>query len=92
MKVFILENIDVIISFITMMVTWMLGYYAKRSSFFSNNFIPIQNLIIMILAISLYWFATGDFSLVIASSSPVATIIYDTIHCVKCEYCKNDNN
>ena len=81
-----------IISIITMIITWILGYIAKKSKFFSNNMIPLQNIIIMIISIIIYWIATGDFSMVIASSSPVATIIYDTIHCIKCENCLNNED
>ena len=89
MKTFIIDNIDIIISLVTMITTWVMGYFAKKNSFFSNNYIPIQNILIMVIVVTIYWIATGDFSLVIASSSPVATIIYDTIHCIKCENCDN---
>ena len=89
MKEYIINNMDVIISLTTMIVTWILGYLAKKSSFFSNNLIPLQNIFIMILVVTIYYFATGDFSLVVASSSPVATIIYDTVHCIKCEACND---
>ena len=89
MKTFIIDNIDVIISLVTIIVTWILGYLSKKNPNFSNNMIPIQNIIIMVIVVTIYWIATGDFNLVIASSSPVATIIYDTIHCIRCETCLN---
>jgi len=82
---------DVIIALSTMIVTWSLGYLAKKSHFFNNNLIPLQNIAIMIIVVSIYWYLTGDFNMVIASSSPVATIIYDTIHCIKCQACSNTN-
>ena len=84
-----MDNMDVIISFVTIIVTWILGYLSKKNPNFSNNMIPIQNIIIMVIVVTIYWIATGDFNLVIASSSPVATIIYDTIHCIRCETCLN---
>ena len=91
MRVFLIDNMDTIIAISTMIVTWVLGYLAKKNPFFSNNMIPLQNLLIMIIVVSIYWFLTGDFNMVIASSSPVATIIYDTLHCIKCHNNENDN-
>ena len=88
MKTFLLDNMDVIIAFSTMVVTWVLGYLAKKNPFFNNNFIPIQNILIMIIVVTIYWLLTGDFNMVVASSSPVATIIYDTFHCIKYNNCK----
>ena len=89
MREFLIENMDVIVAFWTMVITWLFGYLAKKSSFFSNNLIPLQNIIIMIIVVSIYWYLTGDFNMVIASSSPVATIIYDTIHCIRYKNCNN---
>ena len=84
MRELIMNNMDFIISFVTIIVTWILGYISKKNPNFSNNMIPIQNIIIMVIVVSIYWFVTGDFNMVVASSSPVATIIYDAFHCMKC--------
>ena len=83
MKNFLLENLDFIISIVTMSVTWILGYLSKKNRFFSNNLIPLQNIIIMLIVVGIYWYITGDFNMVVASSSPIATIIYDAIHSLK---------
>lgn len=80
MKEFILTNIDVIIAFVTMVVTYILGKIAKKSEKISNNLIAFQNIAIAVIMSAIYYFATGDFSMVIASASPIATLLYDAIH------------
>lgn len=80
MKDLIIENMELIITFITMGITWLLGIISKKSNKISNKIIPLQNIIIMILACSIYYWATGEISVVLASGSPVATLIYDVIH------------
>lgn len=80
MKEFIIENMEVIVSFITMLITWFLGIVSKKSSKIQNNKIPLQNMIIMLLACMIYYYATGSMSAVVASGSPVATLIYDALH------------
>lgn len=80
MKEFIIQNMEIIVSFITMIITWGFGYIIKKNQKYSNKLIPLQNVVIMLLAVGIYYWATGDFSSVIASGSPVATLIYDLIH------------
>ena len=87
-----MENMDVVIAICTMIITWSMGYLAKKNPFFNNNLIPLQNILIMVVVVSIYWYLTGDFNMVVASSSPVATIIYDTFHCIKYNKCKDTNN
>lgn len=82
---------DVVIAICTMIVTWSLGYLEKKNPFFSSKMIPLQNILIMLIVVSIYWYLTGDFNMVIASSSPVATIIYDTIHCIRNNKCLDKN-
>ena len=80
MKEFIIQNIEVIITFVTMIVTWLFGRITKKSDKIPNNLIPIQNAVIMIISVIIYYYATGDFSSVVATGSPVATLIYDVVH------------
>lgn len=80
MKEYLISNMDVIIAGITVLVTWIFGNYAKKSSKIKNSVIPVQNIIIMIVSCGIYWWATGSFSVVVASGSPVATLLYDTYH------------
>ena len=83
MKELILNNMEFVIAFITAVVTWVLGVISKKSPKIKNKLLPIQNIIIMLIASGIYWYVTGSFSMVIASGSPVATLIYDTIHNLK---------
>lgn len=83
MKEFIVENMEFIISLVSMLITWTIGKVTKRYTNLSNKLIPLQNTIIMVVCVLIYFFATGDISLVIASGSPVATLIYDVWHNTK---------
>lgn len=83
MKEFIINNIETIITLCTMIITWVCGILAKKSKHIMNNRIPIQNILIALLMTGIYWFATGDLSLTIASGSPIATLIYDAVHNIK---------
>lgn len=80
MKELIINNMEFIIMFITMGLTWLLGKLSKKNKKLSNKIIPYQNIIVGIIATLIYWWATGDFSMVVASSSPIATLLYDTYH------------
>ena len=80
MKEFLIENIEIIISIVTMIITWICGKLAKKNKHILNNRIPIQNIIIAIVMTGIYYLITGDISMVVASGSPVATLIYDAVH------------
>lgn len=83
MKEFIIENMEVIITFITMIITWVFGKIIKKHTDLSNKLIPIQNMVIMVLATLIYYYATGNISMTIASGSPIATLLYDMVHTMK---------
>ena len=83
MKEFIIENMEIIISFVSMIITWLLGKVVKHHTNLSNKLIPLQNVLIMIICVAIYYFATGDISTVIAAGSPVATLIYDILHNIR---------
>lgn len=80
MKEFIIQNMELIISLVSMIITWLLGKITKRYTKLSNKLIPLQNAIIMLICVAIYYFATGNISTVIAAGSPVATLIYDVLH------------
>ena len=80
MKDFIFNNMEMIISTISFLVTYFFGLLAKKKKYIKSRLIPIQNILIMIVSIFIYYYSTNDFSLVVASGSPVATLIYDTFH------------
>lgn len=83
MKEFIINNMEIIISFVSMLVTWLLGKIIKNHTSVSNKLIPLGNVIIMVICVAIYYFATGDWSTVVAAGSPVATLIYDILHNIK---------
>ena len=80
MKELIINNMETIIMIITMGLTWLLGKLSKKNEKLSNKIIPYQNIIIMVIATIIYYLATGNWSMVIASGSPIATLLYDTYH------------
>lgn len=80
MKELIINNMEYVIMFLTMGITWFLGWLTKKNKKLSNKLIPYQNIIVGVIATLIYWWATGDFSMVVASSSPVATLLYDAKH------------
>lgn len=73
------ENMELtqLISLVTIIVTWILGYFAKKSKFISNNLIPIQNILIGLIMAIIEWIATRDFSIAIATSGLLAGGTYD---------------
>lgn len=85
MKELLINNMEFIISFVTIIVTWILGKLAKKSKFIKNERIPIQNLLVGIIVTLLYYLVTKDVSMIVASGSPIATLLYDILHNLKKE-------
>lgn len=69
-----------IFTLVTILVTWILGYAAKKSIWFKNNLIPIQNIAIGVIVAIIEWIITKDFSVAIASSGLIAGGAYDVVH------------
>lgn len=59
-------SLETIISITTILVSFILGLIAKRVEWISNHLIPIQNLIIGIIAAIIYYLTTKDVNLAIA--------------------------
>lgn len=59
-------SLEAIISITTILVSFVLGLIAKRVEWISNHLIPIQNLVIGIIAAIIYYLITKDVNLVIA--------------------------
>lgn len=51
-----------IISVVTVIVTFILGIISKKSKWVSNNLIPLQNLLIGVIACIVDWVITKDFN------------------------------
>lgn len=73
-------NTTEILSIVTFVVTLVLGVIAKKSTWISNNLIPIQNLAIGIIVAVIEWIITKDFCTAIAISGLVAGSTYDIVH------------
>lgn len=58
-------ELSTIISIVTIVVTFVMGIIAKKSTWFSNRLIPIQNLAIGIIAGGIYYYMTKDINLTI---------------------------
>ena len=69
-----------IITVVTIVLTWILGIFAKRSKFISNNLIPIQNILIGVIVAIIEWIITKDFKVAIALSGLLASGTYDIFH------------
>lgn len=69
-----------ILTVVTIIVTWLLGALAKKSTFINNKLIPIQNIAIGIIVAIIEWIITKDFSLAISLSGLIAGGTYDVFH------------
>lgn len=73
-------ELSTLISLVTIIVTWILGVLAKKSTFINNKLIPIQNILIGVIVAGIEWIVTKDFSTAIALSGIIAGGSYDVFH------------
>ena len=73
-------ELSTLISLVTIIVTWVLGILAKKSTFISNKLIPVQNILIGVIVAVIEWILTKDFSTAIALSGVIAGGTYDVFH------------
>lgn len=76
-------ELEVIITLVTVVVTFVCGLIAKKVSWFNNKMIPIQNLLIGSIAGVIYYFMTGDLNLVITTIGLSTGGAYDVVHNLK---------
>lgn len=69
-----------VITIVTIVVTWILGVVAKKSTWINNNLIPLQNIVIGLIVAAIEWIITKDFSMAIALSGLIAGGSYDIFH------------
>lgn len=69
-----------IISIVTFFVTIIMGVISKKSKWFNNNLIPVQNIAIGLIVAIIEWIITKDFSTAIALSGVIAGGTYDIVH------------
>ena len=73
-----MENL--ILYAVTLIVTWVLGYFAKKSQYISNHLIPVQNLLIGIIVTIIYWIVSKDFQAALMLTGSLAGGLYDIAH------------
>ena len=76
-------DITSIVTLVTIIVTYILGILAKKSSFINNKLIPIQNILIGLIVAIIEWIITKDFKVAIALSGLIAGGTYDIIRNVE---------
>lgn len=72
-----------IVTVVTIVVTWLLGVLAKKSTFIKNELIPIQNILIGVIVAVIEWIITKDFNTALALSGLIAGGTYDIFHNVE---------
>ena len=73
-------ELSTLISLVTIIVAWLLGYISKRSIWVNNRIIPIQNILIGVIVAIIEWVVTKDFKVAIALSGIIAGGTYDVFH------------
>ena len=69
-----------ILTIVTILVTWVLGWASKKSTFIKNELIPLQNILVGLIVALIEWAITKDFSTAIALSGVLAGGTYDIFH------------
>lgn len=69
-----------IILIVTIIVTFVMGLIAKKVKWFSNRLIPVQNLLIGIIAGSIYYYITKDIDLTIMTVGLGTGGAYDIVN------------
>ena len=88
---FINQNTELVITLLTMTLTWILGFISKRCPYVNNNLIIIQNIIVGLLVSILYFIITKDFNLAISLSGVFAETGYNLIHNIEKLIKEGDN-
>ena len=76
-------NLEIILSVVVMIVTFILGLVAKKVTWISNNLIPLQNLVIDVIMALIYFFITKDISIAIVSAGIMSGGAYDLVKNLK---------
>lgn len=88
---FINNNTELIVTLLTMILTWILGFISKRCPYINNNLIIIQNIVVGLSVSIFYFIITKDFNLAISLSGIFAETGYNLIHNIE-KLIKNDAN
>ena len=77
---FITENTELMVTLLTMTLTWILGFISKRCPYINNKQIIKKNIIIVIFVSIINFIITKDFNLAITLSGLFAETGYNLIH------------
>ena len=88
---FINNNTELIVTLLTMILTWILGFISKRCPYINNNLIIIQNIVVGLSVSIFYFIITKDFNLAISLRGIFAETGYNLIHNIE-KLIKNDTN
>ena len=80
MKELIMNNMEFIVTFTTMVVVWILGRISKKSKYVDNNVIIFQNITVGLIVTGIYYWITGDLSKAVMLSGLFATTGYAMLH------------
>jgi hypothetical protein len=73
-------ELEQILVLVTAIVTFVLGFVAKKVPFINNHLIPVQNLCVGVIVTIIYWIITKDFSLAITTAGLFTGGVYDILH------------
>lgn len=76
-------EIESIIVISTVFITLLCGFISRKVSWFSNNLIPIQNILIGLSTALIYYLFTKNLSLAIATAGLFTGGIYDVANNLK---------
>lgn len=76
-------NSTMVIYFVTMIVTYVLGIISKNYTNLNNKLIPIQNLLIGVIVFLVEWFITKEPSSALIISGLTSGGVYDIIKNLK---------
>lgn len=73
-------SLEYLVALITILVEIVLGFIAKKNPKFSNQLIPVQNLLVGLIVAIVEYIITKDFETAIALSGLIAGGTYDIVH------------
>lgn len=73
-------DVTELITVVTIIVTWILGFVSKKYTSLNNKLIPIQNILVGVIVATIELIITKDFSTAIAVSGLIAGGSYDVFH------------
>lgn len=88
----IFRDILTITSFVTVIVTFILGLLAKKSTFIENKMIPLQNLIVGIVISIIYYYITRDIEATIVICGIGTGGVYDLGKSIKELFVRKTDN